>query len=126
MSRVSSVGHIRIIDIGITAVFEIGDSQRISPVNQSIAVQREKAVFIQNEFNFRDYAIFSRPIPEPVLNEEIRMTTINESEAIGVQNIEFLAVSGAAVIHIGSSEELRADTRIKNIRHLLRERPEKL
>ncbi|QYR22593.1 spore germination protein GerPE [Paenibacillus sp. sptzw28] len=125
-SRVSSVGQIRITDTGATAVFEIGDSKQISPVNHSIAVQREKAIYFQNEFNFRDYAIFFRPISESVLNEKIRMTTINESAVIGVQNIDVFAISGAAVVQIGSSEALRAETRIKHIRHLLRERPQRL
>lgn len=123
-NRVSSVGHIQIIDSGSTTALEIGDSEQITPLNHVIAVQREKAVFFQNEFNFRDYAIFFRPVSQTVLNEEIRMTTTNESSVISVQKIDIFAISVASVVHIGSSETIRAESRIKNIRHLLRERPQ--
>lgn len=122
--RISSVGQIRITDIGSTTAFEIGDSEQITPLTHIIAVQREKAVFFQNEFNFRDYAIFFRPISQALLNEEIRMTTINESNVINVQKIEIFSTSSSGVVHIGSSETMRAESRIKNIRHLLRERPQ--
>lgn len=123
-SRVSSVGRIRITDV--SSCLEIGDSEQITPVNHVIAVQREKVIFFQNEFNFRDYAIFFRPMAIPVVNENIRMTTTNESSVIGVKNIEIFSVSSSGVVQIGSSEALRSESRIKHIRHLLRERPQKL
>ncbi|UVI33292.1 spore germination protein GerPE [Paenibacillus spongiae] len=126
MARISSVGHIRITDIGITTVAEIGDSERIMPANYVIAVQRERAIFFQNEFSFLDWEIFFRPIVQPVVNENIKMTTINESPVIGVRNIDLFSVSSSAVFHIGSSDSLKAETRIKHIRHLLRERPQSL
>ncbi|MCL6606346.1 MAG: spore germination protein GerPE [Paenibacillus sp.] len=122
-SRVSSVGDIRITDV--SSVLEVGDSESITPVNHTIAVQRERAIFFQNEFNFRDYAIFFRPIAEQVLNENIRMTTTNEF-SIDVKKMEIFSVSASGVIHIGSSGFLRAESRIKHIRHLLREKPQKL
>lgn len=123
-NRVSSVGHIQIIDSGSTTALEIGDSVQITPLNHVIAVQRDKAVFFQNEFNFREYSIFFRPVSQTVLNEEIRMTTTNESSVISVQKIDIFAISVAGVVHIGSSETMKAESRIKNIRHLLRERPQ--
>ncbi|RCW51248.1 spore germination protein GerPE [Paenibacillus prosopidis] len=122
-NRVSSVGHIQVTDSGSTTTLEIGDSEYITPLNHIIAVQREKAVFFQNEFNFRDYAIFFRPISQTVLNEDIRMTTTNKCSVISVLKIDIFAISVSGVVHIGSSETLRAESRIKNIRHLLRERP---
>jgi len=122
-NRISSVGHIQITTVVFPSVFEIGDSVQITPVNRVIAVQRQRAVFFQNEFNFPDYDIFFRPIVQAVPNEQFRMTTINESNEISVQNLELFSISAASVVHIGSSEALRADSRIKNVRHLLQELP---
>lgn len=108
--------------MGETAVLEIGDSVQVTPSINIIAVQREKAIFWEDEFNFRDYPIFKKEIPQPIVDEEIEMTIKNESPLIRVQNIFIRSLVGSSVVHIGSSEMIQSETREKHIRHLLREK----
>ncbi|MFD0682152.1 MULTISPECIES: spore germination protein GerPE [unclassified Paenibacillus] len=121
--RISTVGIISVNTLGEATVFEVGDSETIAPFNYVIAVQREKAIFLESEFDFSDYAIFSIPLEPPEINENLTMTRINESPNIVVHKISVFLVSSSSVVHIGSSQTLNAESRIKHIRHLLRERP---
>jgi spore germination protein PE len=125
VSRVSSVRHINIVEVGTTSILEIGDSKQVEPVSFAIAVQRERAIFFENEFSYDDYSIFSREIPQPFINEEMEITTINESSMIKVETVDILNTSSSSVIHLGSSTSINAEARIKHIRHLLREDTEK-
>lgn len=123
--RVSIIGTINVNMVEEATVLQIGDSTEITPFNYTIAVQRERAIFIQSEFDFSDYSLFSRPLVQPVVNEPIRIVRINESPRIDVHHVHTFRVSSSAVVHIGSSERLKSETRIKHVRHLLREEPEK-
>jgi spore germination protein PE len=109
--------------VGIDTVLEVGDSQQLTPVNYTIAVQREKAIFFENEIDFSEYEIFSRPLAQPVIHENFRMTRINETSHIVVHKADVFLLSSAAIVHVGSSQKLYAQSRIKHIRHLLREKP---
>ncbi|MBO8171741.1 MAG: spore germination protein GerPE [Bacillaceae bacterium] len=119
--RISSVDLLDILESGDNAVIEIGDSRRISPETHVIAVQREKAIFFEHEFSFGDYEIFFRDIPRPVVSEDVEITTLHRSPVIQVKNIDIFSVSTSGVVHIGSGDNIRAEARIKHIRHLLRE-----
>jgi spore germination protein PE len=122
--RVSAVGNLSILRAGNPAVVEIGDSKHLTPSSYVMAVQREQAIFIENEFNFRDYRIFLRPQLQPIVNENLKIATKQEALEIRVGKIDIFSVSSASIVHIGSSERLRSETRIKHIRHLLREKPQ--
>ncbi|WP_171655594.1 spore germination protein GerPE [Paenibacillus foliorum] len=122
-NRISSIGTIKINTVGEATVFEVGDSENMAPFNYAIAVQREKAIFLEKEFDFSEYAIFSIPLEAPVIDENVQLMRINESPHIVVNKISVFLVSASAIVHIGSSETLYAQSRIKHIRHLLKERP---
>ena len=121
--RISNVGSIHVTVVGNPAVFEIGDSQQLNPCSYAIAVQRQQAIFREAEFNFRDYPLFSRRLLRPVVHEDIRIRTINDSPEIRVDKIKIFSVSSSSIIHLGSSQTLITDSRIKNIRHVFQERP---
>ncbi|WP_028552806.1 spore germination protein GerPE [Paenibacillus sp. UNC451MF] len=122
--RVSTVGYLKINTLGVATVLEIGDSDQLTPFNYTIAVQREKAIFIQNEFRFSDYSLFSRSLLVPIINENIYMSRVNETPNITVNKINMFLASSSSIFHIGSSDNLQAQSRIKHIRHLLKERPD--
>ncbi|MFE5322983.1 spore germination protein GerPE [Paenibacillus sp. NPDC056579] len=122
-ARISRVGTINITTLGSATAMEIGDSKDIAPFNNTIAVQRERAVFLQSEMDFQDYSLFSRALAVPIVHEPIRINRINTCPLISVDHIHVFIISGSAVVHVGSSERLRSETRIKHIRHLLREEP---
>jgi spore germination protein PE len=122
-SRISLIEQLRIHTSNDTTIIEIGDSAEITPLAFSIAVQRERAVFYANEFNFDDYSIFSRKLLQPVITENITKIRMNDSPVIRVRKIDISTVASCGVVHLGSSRLLKAESRIKHIRHLLRERP---
>jgi spore germination protein PE len=120
--RISSIAHISATSVDETSIVEIGDAVEFTPVVHVMAVQRERAIFFENEFNFEDYSVFARPLVQPVVKENIAMTRINESPVIQVKNIHILRVLGSSLAHLGSNQMMKAEARVKNIRHLLRER----
>ena len=121
--RVTSVQHIKMTEIGTSAVLEIGDSEVITPMSNAIAVQRERAIFIMIEFGFHDFSIFSIPIIQPAVEEHIEMTTFHQQTQIQVEEVEIFSATFSSVVHLGSSGLLHADSRIKHIRHFLRDKP---
>jgi spore germination protein PE len=121
-NRISSIGHINITSVDETSIVEIGDAVKFTPVSHVIAVQRERAIFFENEFNFKDYSMFTQPLVQLVVKDDIALTRINESPVIQVKNINILRVLGSSLIHLGSNQMMKAETRVKNIRHLLREK----
>jgi spore germination protein PE len=120
--RVTSIDSLTHLSVDASSVIQIGDSDQIRSCSVILAVQREKAVFFENEFNFQDYAFFSEPIPKPHLSESIRLTTCKEAPVIRVHKVNVPFVAASSVIHIGSSDRITSEARVKNIRHLLREK----
>lgn len=118
----SSVNHLIILELSSTSVLECGDSACVAPSNRSIAVQRERAIFWENEFTFDLYPIFQMELPQPPVEEQVHKETRNESPVIQVNNIQVSFVAASSIVHIGSSDKICADARIKHVRHLMRER----
>lgn len=116
--RTTKVDNININSIGSASVFQIGDSQIIQCLTCALVVQREKELFFGNEGNLNSYPIFNRSIRDHPVHETISMKTTALTPIIQVGDVDVLAVSSSAVIHIGNSEQIRAESRIKHIRHL--------
>ncbi|MCS7464411.1 spore germination protein GerPE [Paenibacillus doosanensis] len=121
--RISCVGTLHVNTVGDVTALEVGDTERLSPSNYTIAVQREKAIFLESEFDFADYNIFYQPLIPPDPREPLIMNRINMCPNITVRKVNVFLTSASAIVHIGSSQSLKAQSRIKHIRHLLRERP---
>jgi len=121
-SRTSHVHAFTNISLDASSVIEIGDSENIEAVSHILAVQRDKAIFYENEFQFRDYAAFSEPLPLPVDQEPLKIIAFHETPAIRVDKVNVSFAAAASVIHIGSSEHVELETRVKNIRHLVRDK----
>jgi len=121
--RTSKVESLTIITIDENSVLEIGDSQRVEAASYVLAVQREPAIYFQHEFPFAAYPLFSFPLPLPEPPEPFVITTCQEENTIRVRHVNASFLAASAVLQIGSNDCLTLDTRVKNIRHLLREKP---
>ncbi|MGG1661657.1 spore germination protein GerPE [Brevibacillus sp. NRS-1366] len=121
--RTSHVHSLTNISIDTSSVLQIGDSKEVTTLANVLAVQRETAIFYENEFLFRDNLLFCEPIPLPVLSESIDMYTFHEIPAIRVNKVTVDFAAASAVIHVGSSQSISLESRIKNIRHLLKNEP---
>lgn len=118
MNRTSKVDHIHVNSVGISSVFQIGDSNVIHSVSHAIAVQREKELFFGNENPFQSYDVFNRAFPFVPMDEFITVRSSSMDPMIKVGTIDILATSSAAVIHIGNSEHIQAEARTKHIRQM--------
>ncbi|MCD7034897.1 spore germination protein GerPE [Metabacillus sp. GX 13764] len=119
MRRLSVVKTAYVNVVGIASVFNIGDSSKITPRTRVFAVQREAEIFFDGEGDLNQFEIFSLPLPVPVRSEFVRTCIINENAAINAQYVKILGVSTASIFHIGSTNFIDAEARIKHTRQLL-------
>lgn len=119
-SRITYVNKFDVITFSSSSVIEIGDSEKLAPKANVIAIQREKAIFFGDEFAFEDYPIYREENPQPVVYEQLAITTENISPYIHVENIRIRALAASSTAHLGSTETIVSEARVKNIRHLLR------
>ncbi|WP_275980323.1 spore germination protein GerPE [Halalkalibacter alkaliphilus] len=118
LKRTSIVHNIKVINVGLSSIFEIGDSLSISPRSKAWALQRQFELFYGNEGHFRD-PVFTRPLPKPDFDEHVCFVRYNESPTIKVNNIFVTAAAASSVLHIGSTQLIDSESRVKHIRQLL-------
>ncbi|HYK74693.1 MAG TPA: spore germination protein GerPE [Pseudoneobacillus sp.] len=118
LSRNSQVQSIKVKSVAISSVTQIGDSSVINALSRALAVQREQEIFLGSEGDYSKYPIFSEVIPLPAIEEDIVIQTMNLSPMIRVSHIDVIGVSSASMIHIGSSNHICLEARVKHIRHL--------
>lgn len=120
-NRTSHVHSLTSISVDNSSVLQIGDSNEVTAVSNVLALQRERAIFYENEFLFKDFLLFCEPIPLPELCEPIDLYTFDEIPAIRVNKVTVDFAAASSVIHIGSSQSVSLESRVKNIRHLLKD-----
>jgi spore germination protein PE len=119
LQRTSAVNAIKVNSASFATTIQLGDSRIINGFSRALAVQREADVFYGNEGNFSKYPVFSEPIPLLPINEKITMSTHNPFPVIKVNTVSILAMSSAAILHVGNSENVSMEARVKHIRQLL-------
>ncbi|MEH7386718.1 spore germination protein GerPE [Bacillus sp. JJ1521] len=119
MKRLSVVDYLRINAVLFSSIIEVGDTRRIAPVSEALAVQQEVPLFFTTEGNLSDYPIFTKELPKVIIEEEINMNTFHQNPVIKVNAIRILAVSASSVLHIGSTREIETQARVKHIRKIL-------
>ncbi|MFT4414881.1 spore germination protein GerPE [Fredinandcohnia humi] len=119
MKRISVVDFIKLTALSFSGIFEVGDSKKITPVSQALAVQREVPLFFTNEGDFSAYPIFSRKLPRITIDETVNTKIHHLNPVIKVGTIRVNGVSSAAILHIGSTDLIRAESKVKHIRKLL-------
>lgn len=88
-------------------------------MNRALAVQREAEMEYGNEGNFASYSVFNEPIPLPPINENISIRSHSLHPIIKVNNMHITGASSSSVIHVGNSEHISMEARVKHIRQLL-------
>ncbi|WP_342430213.1 spore germination protein GerPE [Neobacillus sp. FSL H8-0543] len=119
LQRTSIVDTIKIKSVLIASTVQLGDSRIINGFSRALAVQREVDTFFGNEGNFSSYPVFSEPIPFQPLTEPLNISTHNCNPSIKVHNIDITAISASSILHVGNSEHISMEARIKHIRQLL-------
>ncbi|MDQ0162379.1 spore germination protein PE [Bacillus alveayuensis] len=104
--------------MGFSSIFQIGDSNKITPEVKVLAVQREHELYFGNEGDLKQFPIYREKIPQPVFDEPFHSAYFNEAPSIHVDSIKILAVSASSVVHFGSTDEVSSVARVKHIRQL--------
>jgi spore germination protein PE len=118
--RVSNVSNIKIQSVNSSSVLQVGDSYKLSPFSRAIAVQRQGSIFLGNEGNF-NYDIFKEDIPLPDVQETVNTTFINELPTIKAENIYILSLAASSIFHVGNTEIIESEARIKHFRQLFKD-----
>lgn len=117
--RISHVEEINVHALSFSSHFTIGDSAHINAYSKAIAVKREFPRYYGREGNFLAYSLFTRPIPKPIITENVCMNVTNNNPNIQVQKVDVNGIAFSSVFQIGSNKTTIAEARIKHIRQLL-------
>ncbi|MCP3771878.1 spore germination protein GerPE [Paenibacillus sp. MZ04-78.2] len=123
--RTSVVRSLKVDSLIFGSSIFVGDLHNFSPVSYVYAVQREISVFYGDEGNLSAYPIYSAPLPWARQTPAMQMEVTNTSPVICAGNVRVISISTASMVQFGSVRSIRADTRVKNIRQLLRGLPPK-
>ncbi|MBU8907909.1 spore germination protein GerPE [Desertibacillus haloalkaliphilus] len=119
LKRISKVNDIKITDVSISSVFQVGDADHLVPRSRALAVQREFEYFYGDEGNFDLFPIFTMELPHLPVSEPVNVQRRNESAFIKVNSIKITSVAASGITQIGSNRGIDADVRVKHIRQLL-------
>jgi spore germination protein PE len=119
LQRSSVVNTINIETVSFSSIVQLGDSQIINGFSRAIAVQREAEVFFAKEGEFSSYPIFSKEIPLPPITEPINFSSWSSKPLIKVNQVAIIGISSSSVLHVGNSETVSMEARVKHIRQLL-------
>jgi spore germination protein PE len=119
LSRSSYVNTINVKVASYSSVLQLGDSCIINGLSRALAVQREEEQDYGNEGNFAAYPVFSEPIPFTPITENFCYQTYHLNPIIKVNHINVIGFSSSAVLHVGNSQTISMEARVKHIRQLL-------
>jgi spore germination protein PE len=119
LQRSSVVDFINIETVSFSSVVQLGDSRVINGFSRALAVQRETEIFFAKEGEFSSYPVFSERIPLPPITEPINFSTRSTKPLIKVNQVAIIGLSSSAVLHVGNSESVSMEARVKHIRQLL-------
>ncbi|TLS37923.1 spore germination protein GerPE [Pseudalkalibacillus caeni] len=121
-NRSSVVPIVKVNDTSSSSIVQIGDSVNLAPRADVFAVQRELPIYYGREADdLSPFPIYTQPIPEPIIDEPIKITTYHENPIIHVRSIGVVGIGASGILHIGSTRSVNCEARVKNIRQFLKE-----
>jgi spore germination protein PE len=124
LQRTSYVNHMDIKVASFSSILQVGDSCIINGLSRALAVQREEEIDFGKEGNFASYPVFFEPIPLLPVNEDITYLSHNWNPVIKLNNLNVIGFSSSSILHIGNSQNIHMESRVKHIRQLQERRAE--
>ncbi|WP_050614269.1 spore germination protein GerPE [Bacillus testis] len=118
LSRSSHVRQLKIVNIGLSSIMQIGDTSYIDASSQALAVQQDTSYLEDDPDQFENYSVFRYRSPLPVIFEPIHMITNNKCLRINVDLLQVVGMASCSIVHVGNVRHARTATRILNIRRL--------
>lgn len=119
LQRTSFINYMDIKVASYSSILQVGDSCIINGFSRALAVQREVEAFYENEGNFSVYPVFSEPIPFLPITENVTYISHHLNPVIKVNKLHVIGFSAASILHVGNSQHISMEARIKHIRQLL-------
>jgi len=119
LPRTSQIENIRVKIASYSSVVQLGDSCIINSFSRALAVQRQADTFYGNEGNFGIHRVFSELIPLPIITENLTIRQHYLNPVIKVKNIDIIGVSSASLLHVGNTQHVSVEVRVKHVRQLL-------
>ncbi|WLR42906.1 spore germination protein GerPE [Bacillus carboniphilus] len=120
LNRLSKVNVAYINSIGISSIFHVGDTNQMDLKVNVFAIQREAEIFFSKEADLNKFPIYREFIPLPSFDEDFAGAYYNSALVIKVDGVKVTAISSSSVVQVGSANSIKAESRVKNIRQLLR------
>ena len=121
MERTGIVDTISTSLLSIAAVVNIGDIAYYKSTQNILAYQREQELFFGNEGRLGEFKVFHIPSYFEPIDEAVYMTFNHVNPYIHVGCIKTQAVSSTALLQVGNGKLINAQTRLMNVRQLMRE-----
>jgi spore germination protein PE len=118
LTRTSIVDNLTVDILSFSSIIQLGDSCIVNGFSRAIAVQREAEIFYGNEGSFSSYRVFSEPLPFQPIYEPYLFVQHNPNPLIKVNSIKIIGISSASVLHVGNSQNVSMEARIKHIRQI--------
>lgn len=119
MKRMSVVQHIAVNEVTLASTLLIGDVVDVKPLTLALAVHRQVSDYVGTEGSFRKYPVFTSPIPQPVVYENVSMTVRNSNPFIRVRSVDVISVSSSSLLQVGSNCRMDLESRGKDIRQFV-------
>ena len=117
MVRLSIVDQIHFEVVTSSSSLQIGDSQTINLISRALAVQKEVSEFDGTEGDLQPFYLFRQEIPKPVISETIQLNRIERVPIIKIGALRVISAAASSLVHIGSTQSIDAESRIKHFRH---------
>lgn len=119
MYRTSVVNCVNLNSLANSGVFQSGDSDKINSYSAALAIQRESTKFGTFNVPYSKYKVFSKPVLVPVCPPYKIKETYNANSFIRVGKVDILGVSSSSLLHIGSVNDIKLQSRVKHVRNFL-------
>lgn len=118
LSRTVHAKQVKVINLGLSSTFQIGDTEYVDSSSIVIALKNEDDFIDDDPEKFKDFPVFLDRLPLPVIHENVSILKIDKKPEIHVDFINILALSSASLLVLGNVSHSRLSSRILNIRHL--------
>lgn len=117
MARLSLVDHVHMEVVTSSSNLQIGDSRNIHLRSRALAVQKEWTDFQGSEGDLAPFYLFRQTIPQPAFYESLQFNQVHRVPIIKVGVVRIISAAASSLVHIGSTEEITAESRVKHFRH---------
>ncbi|WP_242221082.1 spore germination protein GerPE [Bacillus cereus group sp. BfR-BA-01380] len=122
--HISVVHQPTVITLGLSSVFQVGDTNHMELKYRAIIVHREIPYFFSQEGDFEAYKIFvDNEITIPTRINEVNMTVVNQNPFIEVDCITIQSMLNSSCLQIGSVDYVFSNSRLLQIRQFVTEEP---